>query len=198
MKRFQGFTLIEILIALSILAVVGVMMAMGLRSAVSISARLTQKAHELTTIQTAVMIIERDLSQIINRPILDVSSQQLPGLTLRNSNQEVFFEFTRAGVVNPYSLQNRTTMQRVLYHYDGKQLIRTFWKALDRVKDTANASQVLLTQLKSFKINLIKKSEIQRTGQPSQEEFPIAVQVSFEGPFGTVTRFIKIAGEIPL
>jgi general secretion pathway protein J len=205
-RSFSGFTLIEILIALTILAIVGVLMAMGLRSAVSTQQRLAQKSEQLTKIQTAIMIIERDLSQIINRPIVDASSEIRQAIDLRKTNQEIFFEFTRAGVVNPYSLQNRSTLQRVMYHFDGSTLSRVFWKGLDRTKDTPRETQILLTSVKSFNISLIKKQDQNNNPQAAnpqsadpQQQLPTAIELSLESEtFGFVSRFIKLAGDIPL
>jgi general secretion pathway protein J len=200
-KQNHGFTLIEILIALTILAIVGVLIAMALRSAVNTQQRLTQKAQQLTQLQTAVLIIERDLMQIINRPILDDASQIHPAIHLRQANHEIFFEFTRAGVINPFSLQNRSTMQRIQYHYDGRNLFRAFWKGLDRTKETPLETQTLLTNLKFFDIKLIKSQD--KNHNPAivntDQLLPSAIELSFESDkLGRVSRFVKLIGEIPL
>lgn len=192
-KKNRGFTLIEILIALTILAIVGALMAMGLNSAVRIQMRVTQKAERLAEVQTAMMIIERDIAQIINRPAFDATGQLAPAIVRTLSDNQPVFEFTRAGYINPFFLQNRSTLQRVRYSFQKNQLFRTTWETLDRTINTPLHSQLLLTNVTAYNVNLITLQNA--TGTPNQptSTLPDAVEITLTlDDLGNIRRLIPL------
>jgi len=56
----------------------------------------------------------------------------------------LLLEFTRDGVANPQQLNDRSTLQRVTYTYDGEKLRRFAWLTLDRVKGSTFLERDLL------------------------------------------------------
>lgn len=192
-RKIRGFTLIEILIALTILAIVGALMAMGLNTAVRTQIRITQKADRLSEVQTAMMIIERDIAQIINRPILNETGQLAPAVIRTLTDNLPVFEFTRAGFINPFFIQNRSTLQRVRYTFHDNQLFRTTWEVLDRVPTTPNQTQLLLTNVTAYNVNLIY---LQNTNtDPNQQALvpPDAVEITITlNDLGSIRRLIPL------
>ena len=206
--RNQGFTLIEILVALVILAIIGSITAIGLQTAIRAQKIINQKAERLASIQSTIIVLERDLLQIINRPVLDADGSLLPAVMVRYSGGKVSLEFTRAGYINPFATLNRTTLQRIKYSWDGKSLLRTTWQVLDRVPNSTQQPQILLTGVSSFTIQFMDanhhmaipgETPILPPGSQQQQSPPLippplAIEVDLvTDSFGAIKRIIPLA-----
>jgi len=202
----KGFTLIEILVALMILAIVGALMVTGLRSAIRSQGHISQKAARLADVQSAIMVLERDMAQIINRPVYDVDGTMLAPVYIRYLGGKLNIEFTHAGFVNPFGMESRTTLQRVRYAWDGSTLIRTTWYVLDRVQGSPADSQIVLTGVNAFGVRFLDVNQqlsapgdtppMQQLLQQFQQQaslLPLAIEVNMDiTGFGSVTRLIPL------
>ena len=70
-RLHRGFTLVEILIAIAIFAVISVITYGTLSSALNVSNRTSVVSERLGNIQRILMLMERDLIQMVRRPIID-------------------------------------------------------------------------------------------------------------------------------
>ena len=61
MRSLQGFTLVEILIAMALFAIISVITYSTLTSAINVSNHTSQVAQRLADIQRVLMLMERDL-----------------------------------------------------------------------------------------------------------------------------------------
>lgn len=150
--RIRGFTLLEILIALAIFAIVAVSSALVLRSVLETSHHLKVSDQRLTEVMTAVTIMRRDITQMLVRPVKDTSGGLLPALLTPNRTQ---FEFTRAGYTNPLQMSARSTLQRVAYSLKQQTLYRTTWPVLDRAPHTKPSNRVLLKRVRSIGLRFV-------------------------------------------
>jgi len=89
--RGRGFTLIEVLVAVAIMAVIGVAAAGSLNSLIRTSEGLKKRQAELARLEVLFTMIDRDLREIIPRRInngegmiepFKISEQPVPTLTL--------------------------------------------------------------------------------------------------------------------
>jgi general secretion pathway protein J len=74
MKRriaIGGFTLLELLVALAIFAVLATMAYAALNSVLTARKQVEAKSARLSALQTALMIMERDVEQAVPRGIRD-------------------------------------------------------------------------------------------------------------------------------
>lgn len=195
----RGFTLIEILIALVILAIVGALMVTGLRGAINTQRNITQKATRLGDVQMAVAILERDLSQYIDRPILIASGTRMPSFQVNYVNGQLALEFTHAGWVNPQNAQ-RSTLQRVRYAFDGEKILRTVWPVLDRAPNTPSFTELFLNGVTDFSIRILEQNKpwnkpAESAPQSILSTVPLAVEFNIEvRGFGQVKRVIPLSG----
>ena len=67
----QGFTLLELLVALAVFAVLSTMAYGGLRSVLQTQRQTEEAAIKLHKIQQAIFYLEKDLLQVVARPIRD-------------------------------------------------------------------------------------------------------------------------------
>ena len=140
-KRRRGFTLLEMLVALAVFAVIGVMAGGILSGMVQLSEFTHQRGDALQEAQRAFSVIERDVLQLAGRTVRDEFGASKPALTVGG---ETLAEFTRAGRRNPLG-EPRAQLQRVAYALRDDALVRLLWPVLDRADDTRPLAQTLLT-----------------------------------------------------
>lgn len=162
----HGFTLLEVLLAMAITAMVAVMAYAGLSAAISAATRHGEMVQRLSDVQTAIGWIVRDLRQSVNRPIIEASDNLRPAFIGGNDDNETLLEFTHSGWDNPRG-QRRSALQRVHYRIDAdRNLWRDHWLVLDRVDDEDHLQQIkLLSGVQSFRIQFLNGS-----AQAAQQE----------------------------
>ena len=186
MRRFQGFTLLELLIALAIFALVGAMAFGGLKGVLDQKEHTMAQSQRLSDLQKAYRIMQRDLEQMVNRKIRNEFGDQVDALVGGSGFNGV--EFSRAGYANPAGFV-RSDIQRVAYIPDQETLLRRTWRVLDRAQDTLPDEQVLVEGMQRFAMRFLDKdNEWQEQWPPQQNqisgsstgEFPRAVEVQLE------------------
>ena len=138
--RCGGMTLLELLVAIAILAVVLVMAYGGLRAVLDVDEVTMERTAELADLQRAFSLIGSDLAQIVRRPIRDEYGDSRPAF---DATQPAYLEWSRGGWRNPAN-RVRSVLQRVAYTVEDGTLVRRFWHVLDRAQDTSSESSELL------------------------------------------------------
>lgn len=142
-----GFTLLELLVAISVFAVLSVVAYGGLFSVLETSERVSEHMSDLERLQMADFWLTQDLEQIAPRPIRDEYGEPRPALLLESDGGSL--EFTRAGRANPAHWA-RSDLQRVAYVLQDRQLLRRSWSVLDRAQDSSATEALLLTGVESW------------------------------------------------
>lgn len=180
----RGFTLLEVLVAVSISAMIGVA-AVQLLSTVGDTSRATEaRSADIAALQRFNQVVSRDISQLINRAVRDNYGDSQAGLLLDSGDYPL--EFTRAGWRNsPVSEDPRSTLQRVAYRTealdsevcepalariavargedpdeyqpDGECLVRYYWNVLDRASDTEPQTQVVIDEISDLSFELVTR-----------------------------------------
>lgn len=150
-SQIKGFTLLELLVAITIFAIVAIMAMGGFNQLVrqrSIAATTMERVRNL---QRCVTRMSQDLEQLSARPIRDATSAiDIPALSVGNDGVEIF-EFSRAGWSNPTGL-NRSTLQRVRYRLVDHKLYRDYWPVLDRTLNTVPVQVQLLDKVSNVTV----------------------------------------------
>ena len=160
--RPAGFTLMEMLVALGVFAVIGLLSAQILAQMVDVNERTRARADRLVEVQRAVDFIRRDVQQLAHRHVRDELGEPVPVLDI---NQVGIMRFTRRGWSNPLELK-RSELQRVAYVLEGELLYRVFWPILDRGADTQPVSQLLLDGVETVEASAIDVSGRRHTHWP--------------------------------
>src|SRR4051812_29065404 len=100
----KGFTLIEVLIALAVFAILSTITAFSMSNAFNIKARVTAQMDRIAAFDQSLALIRQDSSQITFRPVRDGSMRLKPAFI----GQSTYMEFTRSGLVNPDSQEKRS------------------------------------------------------------------------------------------
>ena len=140
MRARNAFTLLEMLVALGVFAIIGVLSSRILMGIVDVSGATAARAAELAALQRAMAVIERDVEQLVRRTVRDEYGDRGPAVAV---DGDALLELTRRGWQNPLGAQ-RSELQRVAYLHRDDKLLRLFWPVLDRGDDTEPIVQVLL------------------------------------------------------
>lgn len=192
--------MLEVLIALSIFSIIGVASYQVLNTTISSQKTGDFYSQQLALQQRAMMIIDRDMQQIIARDVRISATEDAAFLVV---NSETFpLEFTRGGRRNPLLLP-RSSMQRIAYdvglhpettnrnskYYQDETnyLRRHIWSALDRNEDTDTVVQTLLPGVDQMEVAVMTEKGryiqwpiVQATRSLKSEKpiKPIAIEVT--------------------
>ncbi|HXZ59668.1 MAG TPA: type II secretion system minor pseudopilin GspJ [Steroidobacteraceae bacterium] len=177
----RGFTLLELLVALFIAALMFAMGYGAISEAITARASLKEKQARLLELQTAVRVLEQDFVQLVPRPVRqpigDEPSQPAlqasPGGTQSagpvsslgsgsaptssqgtTSGTPPLIALTRGGWANPTGLQ-RPALQRVAYFLENGTLRREYWFVLDPTLSSTTARRDLLKKVKSVTLQFL-------------------------------------------
>ncbi len=147
-----GFTLLELLVAITVTALIGV----GIWQLLGLSLRsqevLERQSDGLQELQRLMLFLDRDFQQVSSRMIRNEFGDRDYTLTNRNTLYKI--ELVRAGWRNPLNYK-RSEMQRVAYAIDGETLLRLNWAVLDRAQDSEPRSMELMKGIETFSIQFL-------------------------------------------
>jgi len=153
LRAQKGFTLLELLIASIIFAIMAIMAYGGLANVMDNSKSSERALKRLQQIQQSISVINRDFSQLVPRAIRDEYGNIQPAF-IAGSNIDNLVEFTRGGRVNPANLL-RSTLLRVAYRFDDEQLVRLQWPQLDRAPGIEAKKTTLLDNVEEVTLRFL-------------------------------------------
>lgn len=203
-----GLTLLEMLIALSLFALIGVASYQVLAAVVSAQRAGDEHSAQLATVQKTLAALDRDLQQPVRRPI---RSGEVSLEALQVNRGDYPLELTRGGWDNPLLLP-RAQLQRVAYDigphpmaeqkgspYAGDETLylrRHFWTVLDRNEDSTVISQALMPGVEQLSLRLLSDQGPLDSwppvgGSPEANDPPrlIALELRLQHPqWGAISR----------
>jgi general secretion pathway protein J len=221
MRSHRGFTLVELLVALFIAAVMFAMGYGAIKQALTTHASLKDQQAHLLELQNAVRIMEQDFVQVAPRPVRQAIGDEpaqpaLAGgalgtqaaLSSSTTGAPPIVAFTRAGWANPKGLQ-RTGLQRVAYFLENGTLRREHWSVLDPTLASSTTRRELLTHVKAVTIRYMDVNHqwqeqwppatnttlVNQALEATLRERPLAVEITLDTEdWGKVVRIVEIAG----
>ena len=151
--KSQGFTLLELLVAVAVFAVLSAMAYGGLRNVIDNSRQTDASMQRLQRVQLAMLNISRDFTQLAQRSIRDEYGNSV-NYILSGDGGDIFIEFTRGGRRNPAELL-RSHLQRVAYKLEENKLSRLHWPQLDRTQEMQPYDSVLLEDVENASIRFL-------------------------------------------
>lgn len=140
-KAQSGFTLIETLIALALLAIISLMSYQAIEVVIDADERSRAKQTGQAEMDRAWKIIQRDLMHIRNRPFRDgLGGIEAPYMTAKS---DFGVRFSRGN--GPMIATNPSGVRRVSYDLDdNQQLVRQSWGITESIRYSDGVSMVLL------------------------------------------------------
>ena len=199
----RGFTLLELLVAMAIFAILGTLALSGYTELQRQSEYAEQRLERTREVQRAMQTIAQDLGQIEPRPIREPLGDTVLPAVLATESIEYGIQFTRAGWSNTAGLA-RPTLQRVGYRLDGEGLWRDHWPVLDRTLAMEPVRVKLLTQVRTVRFRFMNPAREWVDRWPANESTnltgserlrPAAVEITLElEDWGVIRRVIEVAG----
>lgn len=170
----RGFTLLEMMVALGIFALVSTACYQLLHSLTVSRASLQAASEYRSDIARAMLVIEQDLRALIPRSVRrEASLQRIAALSSDPENGAI--EFSRSGFPHGRSL-SLLSAKRVAYQLEpladesGFALSRIVYDALDRVEATPSYTQVLLPGVSDIGFRFMDKEGSWQPQWPPQDD----------------------------
>lgn len=194
--RFQkGFTLIEMLAAIAIFALVSLASWQIMQSLLRNRDVVLAQHERMRKLQYALLIIEQDFRQIIDRgPRVNgkVSEQSLFSSDTMLDTDDQAITFVRGGWHNPNNRLPRSTLQRVFYRLKDNKLERLHDYVLDTVENTQPARRVLLEGVTGLTFEFYAKGKWHKQlGKNNKLPEAIAVELELE-TLGKIRRLFLL------
>ncbi len=201
----QGFTLLELLIAITIFAIIATFVYAGLNVVLETKHQTEQHLERLSKLQLGLHLLQRDIEQAVNRPIRDEYGDSQSAFK-SGGLSELLLEMTRGGYANPLK-QSRSTLQRVAYQLEDNSLYRIIWPTLDRASESEPRRQRLFDEVEGVEIVFYDQEMKKHSEWPDPQSgantkpapvLPKAVEVVIEHEkWGNIRRLFRVAQTLP-
>jgi general secretion pathway protein J len=157
--RQRGFTLVEMLVALTIFALMSVLAYRGLNAVLQTREHLTEDNRRWRDIALTLAQLEQDLNQVVNRPVRDSGDLQLPALVgdpLALGANEAPLSFSRMGLA--WQTGVLADVQRHGYRLNNGTIEQLVWPVLDQAPRSEPAVNQLLERVSRFELRYLDGS----------------------------------------
>jgi general secretion pathway protein J len=186
-RHQAGYTLIEVMIALVVFAIIAAISSGVLYHVFDIRKRVAIQANQLGELQLAATLLEHDLAQYVPRTVHTDNMQTIPAFV----GTYQYMEFTRGGLANPNAVAQRSGLKRVAYVCQKKQLIRRSWRVLDTASREDYDDRVILSNLEACSFAYIsiyqqimpEWKSFSLEGNQKMQAIPAGVEMTVD-PFG--------------
>ncbi|MBM0105569.1 type II secretion system minor pseudopilin GspJ [Steroidobacter sp. S1-65] len=202
MNRARGITLVELLVAIFIFAIVAAIAMGGYNEMMKQSDIVNAGAGRTREIQAAMQRLNLDFTSLEPRPVREPLGDSLQPALRADTRRETIAELTHSSWSNPIGMP-RSTLQRVAYRLEDTRLIREYWLALDRTMDSEPESAVLLERVKRVEMRFMDSNRAWHEQWPplgysapdAPRLRPIAVEVTLElEDWGEIKRLMEVSG----
>ncbi len=176
-RLIRGFTLLELLVAMAIFALIGVMAYGGLSAMIKNSEGSREAREQLAELQRGLRVLDDDLTLLVNRPVRDgLGSPHLALMSGRDGS--TLLEFTRSARVRegfapaPFS--------RVRYRLQDGALLREEWNPPDAAQLEPDQIMTLWPKVASAVFRFLRDGEESAAWPPSDGNTALPQAVSIQ------------------
>ncbi|MBT8081253.1 MAG: type II secretion system minor pseudopilin GspJ [Gammaproteobacteria bacterium] len=200
MKRQSGMTLIEVLVAMAIFAIMGAVASLLLRQTLDNSELLGDRMDRLQSIQRTMTALSSEVLQAAPRPVRAGLGNDEPALQ-SSFSAEFALQLTHNGWPNSAGVP-RSTQRRTAYRIEDDELIRYHWNVLDRTVSNVPITTVLLDEVDSLTFRFLQQNgdwtdqwpPVAAGATANSSALPRAVEILLVLPDeGELTRVVEVA-----
>jgi general secretion pathway protein J len=155
--RARGFTLVEVLIAIAIVAVISVLGYRAIAALADSESRLSAEATRWRALDLFFARIEGDLRQAVPRGArLDDAREPAWLGTIADEEGNAALAFSRAGP--EFNVEPGSAGQRLAYRFRNGVVEVLYWSGYDRPRGVAPIAYPLLSDVARFRLAYLAKS----------------------------------------
>ena len=157
--RQRGFTLVEMLVALTIFALMSVLAYRGLAAVLQTREHLTEDNQRWRDIALTLAQLEQDVSMAVDRPVRDSGDLPLPALVGNPQAlgaNDAQLSFSRMGMA--WQTGVLADVQRHGYRLNNGTLEQLVWPVLDQAPHSAPEVHALLDGVRRFELRYLDGS----------------------------------------
>ena len=162
--RCRGFTLLEILIAMAIMATMSVLGYRALEAMTQSETRLAAEAARWRTLDMFFARLEGDLREAVPRSARFGESLEPPWLATVEPDGNAVLFFSRAGP--EFNLEPGSAGQRLGYRLRDGVIEVLYWASYDRARSTQPTVYPLLADVASFRLAYLGKDGVWLSNWP--------------------------------
>lgn len=198
----RGFTLLEILIATAIMAIMAVLAYRTVGEARQEVEMSESHLDRLREVQRAIYLLVADFRTAAPRPVRETIGDGYRAAFLRDANSVALVELSHAGWPNGAGMP-RGTVQRVSYLLEDRKLIREHWNVTDATLANPPIRRELLKDVESVEIRYMDSGREWVTEWPPIGSVPdvglrirpLAVEIKLRlSDYGEIRRLIEVPG----
>lgn len=196
----NGFTLIEVLVALMVFGVLSMLAYMSLGQTLSNADMLSERMDRLQSVQRTISYLSSELLQTVPRSVrVDLGDEPIPALQ-SSLVSDFALQLTHGGWPNSAGVP-RSTMQRTAYRIEDGELIRYHWNVLDRTVNNTPLTTVMLEEVDSLIFRFLQASDewteqwppLSTQGAPNSS-LPRAVEIVLTlADEGEISRIVEVS-----
>lgn len=198
-RRMRGFTLLELLVAMAIFAIISALALGGLNAVVTEQTIAKAQMQRLAELQRALRYLTDDFAQLNPRFVRQVLGDATDPPLVTDSLGENVVRLSRSGWRNPVPVA-RGTLQRVQYRIEEENLIREYWLVMDYPLGAEPRSEVVLEDVSEIEIEYLDEESQWSTQWPPLRRdlatsfvYPRAVRINLElADWGEIVRIVDL------
>ena len=197
-QKVQGFTLLEVLIAIAIFSVISMASFSIFQTVLNSDTITKERTDRINELQRGFLIIERDMLQIARRSVrFNGEAPQEGFLHTDNesfSSNEQAIGFVRHGWTNPGLLLPRSDVQSVAYQLNENVLERLHFNFVDAVLGEEPKIRPLISQVEKLDFEFYDGKKWQKTLE--ENTLPVAIAIELDtSDYGVIRRQFIVAGD---
>jgi general secretion pathway protein J len=200
----RAFTLVELLVALFITAIMFAIGYGALDQALRSRGTIEQQSARLAAVQRALRVMEQDFELLQPRPVRNAVGDGYQPALLSGDAATAIVSLTRGGWSNPAGVA-RSELQRVAYLLRDHHLVREHWAVLDPVAGSEPLQRDLLDRVNALSLRYMDAghrwqptwppANVGATDLRRMRMRPVAVEITLElQDWGRLVRVVEVAG----
>ncbi len=154
----DGFTLIEVLVAIAIFGVMSVFAYQGMRNFLHGRAVLDAHGEEFAALLSGTMTLQQDFAEAAARPVRDALGEPVPALEGDAQDRKKIVALTRHTAWTQLQA-GQSDLRRVEYRLEDGALLRRAWQVLDRLPNSSYEDRVVLSDVAAVEFRYFAEGE---------------------------------------